>query len=291
MKTSRLLIVACLVAGIIALIWQARTIIGLRVEVAALRKDLRVSLEGALDNAASLPPEAGQAWREKLELIKLRNQVRELNESLSDSHARDSKSGLRAAIKVLLSTSPASGPWKIRPEYKGAEAFATNQYAQAMQSLAGNTNEFMRFLTLGRAAKLSLAVGRTEDARQFATDLLVLDNKYSRGVPEKSNGDAVHDGNLVLGRIAVDEGQIEEAKRRLLAAGKSSGSPVLGSFGPNMSLAKDLLAKGEQETVLQYLELCRKFWSSGGGKGGKLDEWTKDIYAGRMPDFGGNLIY
>ncbi|MDB6066883.1 MAG: hypothetical protein JWR26_3091 [Pedosphaera sp.] len=288
MKTSRLLIIACLVAGTIALVWQARTISGLRVEVAALRKDLRTSLESASDNAVSLSPEAAQAWREKLELIKLRNQVRELNERLSDSHAGDSKSGLRAAVKVLLSTSPASGPWKIRPEWKGMETLATNQYAQAVQSLSGSTNEFVRFLMLGRAAKMSLAVGRTEDARQFATDLLVLDNKYSRGVPEKANGDAVHDGNLVLGRIAVDEGRIEEAKRRLLAAGKSSGSPMLGGFGPNMGLAKDLLAKGEQETVLQYLELCRKFWSSDNGK---LDEWTKDIYAGRMPDFGASLIY
>ena len=41
----------------------------------------------------------------------------------------------------------------------------------------------------------------------------------------------------------MDEGRIEEAKRHLLAAGRSSGSPVLGSFGPNMSLAKDLLEK------------------------------------------------
>ena len=118
--------------------------------------------------------------------------------------------------------------------------------------------------------------------------MLVLNDKYSRGVPEKANGDVVHDGNLVLGRIAVDEGRIEDAKRLLLAAGKSSGSPVLGSFGPNMSLAKDLLEKGEQETVLQYFEMCRKFWSSGGGK---LDEWTKDVQAGRIPDFGANLIY
>ena len=63
---------------------------------------------------------------------------------------------------------------------------------------------------------------------------------------------------------------------------------MLGSFGPNMSLAKDLLAKGEQETVLEYLELCRKFW---GLNRGKLDEWVKDIEAGRMPEFGANLIY
>jgi hypothetical protein len=97
----------------------------------------------------------------------------------------------------------------------------------------------------------------------------------------------VHDANVVLGRIAAEEGRLEEAKRHLLEAGRSAGSPVLGSFGPNMGLAKDLLERGEQATVLEYFELCRKFWSNHG----KLDEWRKDVEAGRIPEFGGNLIY
>ncbi len=55
-----------------------------------------------------------------------------------------------------------------------------------------------------------------------------------------------------------------------------------------MSLAKDLLERGERETVLQYFELCRKFWQMGHDQ---LDQWTKDVNAGRIPDFGANLIY
>lgn len=95
----------------------------------------------------------------------------------------------------------------------------------------------------------------------------------------------MHDGNFVLGRIAVQEGQIDEAKRYLLEAGKSTGSPVLNTFGPNMSLARDLLLNGERETVLQYFELCGKFWSNGTER---LALWTEDVKAGRMPDFGAN---
>jgi hypothetical protein len=288
MKPSRLVILAWFVVSIFVLVWQARTISKLRAEVTSLRVDLKTSLESALDSSAGLASDAGQARREKLELIKLRNQVRELSESMSESHARDSKVGLRAAMNALMPATPASGPWKIRPEWQRMEAQATNQYLQAIKSLAGETNDYARFLSLDRAAKMSLAVGPTEEARQFATDMMVLNEKYSRGVPEKANGDVVHNGNLVLGIIALDEGRMEEAKRRLLAAGRSTGSPVLGSFGPNMSLAKELLAKGEHETVLQYFELCRKFWGSGNAK---LDEWTKEIEAGRIPDFGGNLIY
>jgi hypothetical protein len=288
MKTLRLVVLIGFAAATIALIWQARTIIELRAEVAALRKDLRTSLESALDDPAGLSPEADRARREKLELIRLRHQVRELNESMAQSHARERAANLRTVMHLLLPASATGGPWQFRPESKGREAQATNRYAQAMQALASATNDYVRFLSLGPAAKMSLAVGRTEDARQFATDMLVLDDKYGRGEPEKANGDVVYNGHLVLGRIALDEGRMDEAKRHLLAAGKSKGSPVLGSFGPNMSLAKDLLDKGEQETVLQYFELCRKFWDSGGRK---LDEWIKDIHAGRVPDFGANLIY
>jgi hypothetical protein len=88
----------------------------------------------------------------------------------------------------------------------------------------------------------------------------------------------------VLGRIALEEGRVEEAKRHLLAAGKSNGSPVLGSFGPSMTLAKELREKGEQETVLQYLEMCGRFRHSE-----ELEMWIKEIHAGRIPDFGRSL--
>jgi hypothetical protein len=101
-------------------------------------------------------------------------------------------------------------------------------------------------------------------------------------------GNAIQDGNLVLGRIAVQNGKIEEAKKYLLEAGKSPGSPQMDSFGPNMSLAKDLLGKGERDAVLQYFELCRKFWNMDYGK---LDEWTREVKAGETPNFGANLVY
>ena len=286
MKIFRLLILVGFAAALIALFWQARTIADLRTDVAALRNDLRRSLAGGLDEATGLSSDAAQGRREKLELIKLRNQVRELRESLAASHGSDRRGSFQEALRLLMPAPRAGAPERLRPEWKGMEALATNNYAQAMKALAGATNEYLRFLALDQAAKMSLAVGRSEEARRFATDMMALDEKYSRGSPEQAKGDVVHDGNLVLGRIAVDEGQLDAAKRHLLAAGKSTGSPVLGGFGPNMGLAKDLLEKGEQETVLQYLELCGKFWSSG-----KLDEWIKDIHAGRIPDFGANLIY
>jgi hypothetical protein len=155
----------------------------------------------------------------------------------------------------------------LRPEWKGMEQSATNNYARAMREVAKATNDYARCRALTTAAKANLAVGRTEEARRFAEDAMTLNEKYSRGSPEKAKGDVVHDANLVLGRIAVDEGRLDDAKRHLLAAGQSAGSPVLSSFGPNMGLAKDLLERGEQATVLKYFELCARFW------GQKID-WT-----------------
>jgi hypothetical protein len=154
-----------------------------------------------------------------------------------------------------------------------------------MQKLSAATTGEARFAELPDAAKESFAAGNIEDARKYATESLSLAPSY-RGL--WSYGNAIHDGNLVLGRIAVREGHLDDAKQYLLAAGCTSGSPTLGSFGPNMSLAKDLLEKGEKDVVLQYFELCRVFWKDDFGK---LDDWTQEVKAGQTPRFGANLVY
>jgi serine/threonine protein kinase len=95
-------------------------------------------------------------------------------------------------------------------------------------------------------------------------------------------GDAIHEGHIVLGRVAVVDGRIEDAVKHLLAAGSTSGSPVLNSFGPNMALASDLLKLGERAAVLEYFELCKTFWKLGTDR---LDDWTALVRAGRTPTF------
>ena len=62
----------------------------------------------------------------------------------------------------------------------------------------------------------------------------------------------------------------------------------MDSFGPNLTLAKDLLEHGERDTVLEYLMLCRKFWKMDRGK---LDMWIYQVMDGKNPDFGANLLY
>jgi hypothetical protein len=94
------------------------------------------------------------------------------------------------------------------------------------------------------------------------------------------HGNAIYYGHSNLGRAALGRGDVEEAKRRLLAAGRTRGSPQLDSFGPDMTLAKALLARGEREVILQFLQLCRTFWKMDRGR---LDKWTTMIRDGSTP--------
>jgi tetratricopeptide (TPR) repeat protein len=156
---------------------------------------------------------------------------------------------------------------------------------RAMKELDAAKTSEERFYALNDAAKESFVVGKIEDARKCAQELIVLLPQFQR---DWNYGNAMQDANLVLGRIAVHEGRIDDAKHYLLEAGKSPGSPQMDSFGPNMSLAKDLLEKGERQAVLDYFELCRKFWEMSDGR---LDKWSQQVKDGKIPDFGANLVY
>ncbi len=98
--------------------------------------------------------------------------------------------------------------------------------------------------------------------------------------------DARHHGNIILGRLALQEGDLQQAKERLLAAATGVRSPCLCSFGPNMQLAKELLELGEIAVIIEYLQLCQIFWHSEGPQ-----VLISTIQAGEHPYWGPNLYY
>lgn len=91
----------------------------------------------------------------------------------------------------------------------------------------------------------------------------------------------IHAGNTILGRVALAKKDVNEAKERLLASARVAGSPVLNSFGPRMELAQDLLDVGQRDAVLQYLEMCRAFWTYDQGQ---LDHKIKLVKSPGNPD-------
>ena len=153
------------------------------------------------------------------------------------------------------------------------------------EQLADCKNQDERFYQLGPAAKSRFDAGDFETARENALELQHIMLSY-RDHP--FFGSAVESANIVLGRLALRDGEIHGAEQYLLEAGNSTGSPTLNSFGPNMSLAHDLLVAGQRDAVLEYFKLCASFWSMDYGK---LDQWTEDVVAGRIPSFGANLVY
>jgi len=148
-----------------------------------------------------------------------------------------------------------------------------------------NADTEQRFYGLGALAVSAFEAGETSKAQQYASELLQSAPKFKK---DWNYGNALHEGNVVLGRIALERNDVAGAKEHLLAAGQTPGSPQLDSFGPDMRLAKALIEKGEREVVLAYLESCGKFWKMDGGK---LQEWMATIKGGGTPDFGANLHY
>jgi hypothetical protein len=168
--------------------------------------------------------------------------------------------------------------------YTEAKTFQ-ERLQKAESQLAGPRTDLNRFYNLSDAAKASFEMGAFENTRKYALELLALAPQFKA---DWNYGNAIHDGNMVLGRVALHEGKVDAAKAFLLAAGKTPGSPQLDSFGPNLSLAKDLLELGHGEVVIQYLDFCAKFWEK---QFNDIDNWKSEIRAGKVPDFGANLIY
>ncbi|RYG46042.1 hypothetical protein EON79_11140 [bacterium] len=129
---------------------------------------------------------------------------------------------------------------------------------------------------LGYAMNGSYITESAFDAGEF--EIATREAKACLKDPE--DGDAVHCGHRILGQIALQKGDLEAAKSHLLKSAKVDGSPVLGSFGPSMELAKLLLQKGERATVAEYLERCGEFWEDE-----RQVRWLKQVRDGGTPDW------
>ena len=135
---------------------------------------------------------------------------------------------------------------------------------------------------LGKLAKMAFESENTELAKKYATQML------KQSTNDWNTGNNVFSGNTILGRLALRAKDVEKAKQYLLAAGKTTGSPQLGSFGPSMRLAKELIEAGETECVLEFFDLCSAFWGMGKER---LEQWARDVKQGSVPAFGANLNY
>ncbi|MBM2812135.1 MAG: hypothetical protein HW416_2894 [Chloroflexi bacterium] len=127
------------------------------------------------------------------------------------------------------------------------------------------------------SAEAAVEAGDTALAKLLATALL----EQNSDLASWNYANIIHNGNQVLGRVALREGNATEARRYLLRAGNTPGSPTLNSFGPQMFLARELLERGERAVVLEYLDLVRRFWNE--SRLAELDQWKREIAEGKIP--------
>ena len=140
-------------------------------------------------------------------------------------------------------------------------------------------------------ANAAMAAGDADLAAKYALELL----EKNTDVSSWNYGNVVYEANQILGLAALKKGDVAAAKKYLIAAGKTRGSPQLDSFGPEMTLAQALLEKGEKECVLEFLDLVAKFWATPkpGDKASsvaldrqhaeRIAAWKAEIRAGGRP--------
>ena len=158
--------------------------------------------------------------------------------------------------------------------------FDQDRFDHAMELLDQAGPGPRRFYALDSAAMAAVEVGNLGQARALAVELLIL----AAGQEQNFNyGNAIHNANVVLGRLALREGDVERAMDYLQEAGNTPGSPQLSSFGPNLQLAEELIDAKAYESVATYLLSLKSFWDPGEGL---IDSWVTALERRKKPDFG-----
>ena len=148
--------------------------------------------------------------------------------------------------------------------------------ADTEQNLGGLSGQERAF-ALPDLAKAAVNAGALDKAVGYANEALQHAAQSDPRQRDWNYGNEIYTGNMVLGLVALRQDDVGKARQYLLESAKTPGSPVLGSFGPDLRLASELLKKGEKDAVLEFLEACRSFWKIGGPR---LDALIAKVRAG-----------
>ncbi|MBW3636519.1 MAG: hypothetical protein KY445_08655 [Armatimonadetes bacterium] len=113
------------------------------------------------------------------------------------------------------------------------------------------------FPDLLQRAWRALRRGDLEKAQSLAKQAL---HEAQHKARDWNYGNVIHDANQILGIVALRHGDMKRAKRFLVLAGQTPGSPQLNTSGIRMVLARELAERGESEAVLEYLDAIRRFF-------------------------------
>lgn len=143
---------------------------------------------------------------------------------------------------------------------------------------SNTTSKLNRFYELNSLSIKKYQQGDFISAKKLAVEYLTLADSYKNNW---NYGNAIHDANRILGLISYQSGKYDEAALYLSHAGKSSGSPQLDTFGPELDLANLLLKKGKTVEVKSYLLGIQDFWEMDNGV---VKEWIDAIDRDELPE-------
>lgn len=140
----------------------------------------------------------------------------------------------------------------------------------------------------------AVGAGELNRAKQMANELL----KNNIDTLSFNYSNTIHNANTILGRVALRENDLKQAKEYLIKSVEVPASPQLSSFGPSYILAKELLELGEKDIVLHYLDLIANFWANPKNinpsdtrrvaanqrKIELLKKWKEEITSGKIPN-------
>src|SRR2546422_4049314 len=188
-------------------------------------------------------------------------------------------------LYMLEMQSAGNTPQKEGPTGADKSSLAASAYQNFERAYRLQRNDQEKRMLMSQLATSALEAGEIETAQRWARDGL---NDATTATSAWSVANSVHHAHIILGRIALRAGDLAEARKHLIQASQSQGSPQLDSFGPNMMLAKELLEKGERDAVIQYFQKCASFWKDDRGQ---LVQWAAIVREGGIPNFGANLVY
>jgi len=147
-----------------------------------------------------------------------------------------------------------------------------------LKDLLAQAGTYQRYILLDTAAKTAFELGQYDQATAYAQELIALAAKFK---DDWNYSSAVHNANIIMGRAALLKNDINSAKQFLLAAGKVPYSKILDNRGADLQLAGALLARGQRETVNQYLQDCTRLWPHDRNR---LEHWRQQLAEGKNPN-------
>ncbi len=136
--------------------------------------------------------------------------------------------------------------------YLDWEGHEDHAYSYLQGLCSGPENE-LHFYQLSKLPAAAFEAGHSERAVAAANSLLNLAEKNQ---DNWNYGNAINEAHTTLGRVALERGDLDDAKAHLEQSSIDIDSPQIISFGPNLDLAEDLLTAGETTCVLNYLDVA-----------------------------------